>query len=262
MRIRTHSTRQAFGWRYRSKVRWGYQIHAHGHGSAHEVTVTFVNNLDPYDEPLSPELDSIAASTQHIPSGPPPDVGWGPPSHLQRSTEGLAAQGLEALSAAASGDRYTRLHPSMSPADGVGQPSISYQRSNRHLAGRPSTPGREDMPPPISPPVSMTSSNNNLNFILNPTSTMSPPIDPNLHSRFEHHETFFSTGSPVSRHALPDVQPDATVEMEHEIAFLLRHFSETPGKWYVFFTLRSLLAKTLQGWTSSIWKPTSRLTFL
>lgn len=87
------------------------------------------------------------------------------------------------------------------------------------------------MPPPMSPPVSMTSSNNNLNFILNPSAAVPPPIDPNLQSHFEHREAFFSGGTPVSKHLLPEAQSESDIEMEHEIAFLLRHFSELPGHW-------------------------------
>ena len=56
-------------------------------------------------------------------------------------------------------------------------------------------------------------------------------MDPNLRSHFEHREAFFSVGTPVSKQPLPEAQSETGVEMEHEVAFLLRHFSESPGQW-------------------------------
>jgi len=235
MPTRTHSMKVAFGSRCQNKVRrrsskrWSYL-------KAHQSLVTFVDNFDPYAEPSSPELDGTTTSPHQPSLERSHNAVWGMPDHVQRSTGGVAAHGLEALSAAASGDHYSHLRQSVPPHHSMTRRAMSCSASEIHHAGRPPTPRGGDMLPPISPPVSMTSSNNNLNFILNPSSTLSPPIDPNLQSSFEHHDSSFSTGTPGSRQMLPDAHSEASVEMEHEIAFLLRHFSEAPGQWFVITT--------------------------
>lgn len=60
---------------------------------------------------------------------------------------------------------------------------------------------------------------------------MSPPIDTNLQSHFEHREALFAGGTHAANQLLPEAQSGSDVEMEHEVAFLLRHFSESPGQW-------------------------------
>ena len=215
--------KQGTRWEPRN-LQWGYI-------TLTKETVTFVNNFDPYAEPLSPELEGITPSPHPIILDRAQDLVWGRPDQLQRSAEGIAAHGLEALSAAATGNHYTHLQQGIPPRHDVAQPSITYPASDFHHACRPSSPERDNMPPPMSPPISMTSSNNNLDFILNPSSTISPTIDRNLQPHFEHREAFFSSRTPVSKQLLPEVQLESGIEMEHEIAFLLRHFSESPGHW-------------------------------
>ena len=95
---------------------------------------------------------------------------------------------------------------------------------------QPLTPGRDDIQAPISPPLSVTWSSNNLDFILNPASAIASPIDSNLQSRSESSRTSFLNNSIASSPLLQGVKPEA--EIGHEEAFLLRHFSEAPGKWY------------------------------
>ena len=109
--------------------------------------------------------------------------------------------------------------------NGVSQ-SLSTSRSEFRSPTQPQTPGRDGMGPPISPPSSMATSNNNLNFLLNSPSHMSPTIDPNLQGPCSNRATSFSDGPGSSPTELP-------FETRHEIAFLLRYFSETPGQWCV-----------------------------
>lgn len=97
---------------------------------------------------------------------------------------------------------------------------------------QPPTPSQGNMPPPTSPPVSMSSSTNNLTFILNPTSSMTPPIDPNLQSPYGPQDSSYSNETMASQALGQELRPEANVETEHEVAFLLRHFAESPGQWY------------------------------
>lgn len=86
---------------------------------------------------------------------------------------------------------------------------------NFHYIRQTSVPAQS----PVSP-----HSTNNLNFILNPTgpdgTVASPPIDPAL------------TTSPRS---IPEI--DHFPVIDHEVAFLLRHFGETTGQWMDLFDL-------------------------
>lgn len=78
-------------------------------------------------------------------------------------------------------------------------------------------------PPPEQQPSPHAS--NNLNFILNPTgpdrssSVSSSQIDPSL------------------TNSLPPPTPESTAIIDHEEAFLLRHFGETTGQWMDLFDL-------------------------
>ncbi|CAG8981908.1 hypothetical protein HYALB_00009163 [Hymenoscyphus albidus] len=79
------------------------------------------------------------------------------------------------------------------------------------------------LPPPEQQPSPHAS--NNLNFILNPTgpdrssSVASSQIDPNL----------------TNSHSI--APNESTAVDDHEVAFLLRHFGETPGQWMDLFDL-------------------------
>ena len=76
------------------------------------------------------------------------------------------------------------------------------------------------------PSSSTTSINstNNINFLLNPHSSLSPPIDPSLRNPPEQKDTRF-TATP-SRSEAKAEQP---VESDQEVACLLRHFADAPG---------------------------------
>lgn len=80
-------------------------------------------------------------------------------------------------------------------------------------------------PPPEQQPSPHAS--NNLNFILNPTgpdrssSVSSPQIDPNL----------------TNSYSIPPPHSESTAIVDHEEAFLLRHFGETTGQWMDLFDL-------------------------
>ena len=96
---------------------------------------------------------------------------------------------------------------------------------------QPRTPNRDVLGPPVSPPSSVAPLNNNLSFLLNPASHASPAIDPNLQGPFTTTGQPFHNTLASSPSVFQQSQPGPAVETEHEIAFLLRYFSETPGQW-------------------------------
>lgn len=196
------------------------------------VAVTFINTSDPYNDPLSPELDGMSGTpTQSSPSFDHHSNGaWPSTDNIQQSNGMPSTHRLQALSAAA-----TREHLEYMSHNGPHRSSILAHTD--HL--RSPTPSISTMEPPISPPVSI--SNHNINFILNHPAASSPPIDPNLQSPFTPSEEFTHRVS-STRHSqvCPHIETDA--EEAHEIAFLLRHFSEGPGYWMDLFDLGTYFA--------------------
>ena len=193
---------------------------------------------DPYNEPLTPELDRIAASPGQ-PDTLYPEWPLNGAYNQPPNTNAASTHGLEALSAAASGDHYAYAAPQIS----MGRPELPYSSATERTPSmQTSTPPRSGLGP-MSPPISLTSSQNNLNFILNPSSAASPPIDPSLRSPFETMSDPRRKRPASSHSANTDLlAPDPHAETDHEIAFLLRHFSEGPGLWMDLFDLGTYFA--------------------
>ncbi|KAL9632956.1 MAG: hypothetical protein Q9164_004989 [Protoblastenia rupestris] len=78
----------------------------------------------------------------------------------------------------------------------------------------------------VDPLAPTAATNNPLDYILNPPSAESP-IDPSLSSP----DAQSSTAQRRNLGSSPLQMPGVRVESEHEIAYLLRHFSESPGQW-------------------------------
>lgn len=190
-------------------------------GGSDFEAVTFVNTMDPYADPPSPTLDGHLTTPDRASSAQHHDGDWDRESHFHH------AHGLEALSAAATANAYSYL-PS---AGSVARESLPFMEDELPRSLQEATPGQSNMPPPTSPPVSM-SSTNNLTFILNPTSSMTPPIDPNLQSPYGPQGSPYSDETMASQALGQELRPEGNVESEHEVAFLLRHFAESPGQWY------------------------------
>ncbi|KAK5163420.1 hypothetical protein LTR04_002545 [Oleoguttula sp. CCFEE 6159] len=198
--------------------------------------LTFVDNSDPYNQPPSPTLEAFATTMEQAGRHPHgyPGADWpisGPPSHSHNNS---STHGLEALSAAASGDHYSYVPPQAhmmrqdmpySPVEGT--------------SSMPTTTPARSVTDPLSPQASVAPSHN-LRFILNPSSAASTPIDPSLRSPFERMSTYHQRS--VSRGTLIDPQLEEKAVQEHEIAFLLRHFSEGPGQWMDLFDLGTFFA--------------------
>lgn len=190
-------------------------------GRSDVKAVTFVNTVDPYADPPSPTLDGRLTSPDLSSSAQHHEGDWDGESQFHH------AHGLEALSAAATANAYSYL-PSGSS---VARRTLPFMEDELRRSLQEATSGQSDIPPPASPPVSM-SSTNNLTFILNPTSSMTPPIDPNLQSPYGPQRSPYSDETMASQPLGQVLRSEENVEMEHEVAFLLRHFAESPGQWY------------------------------
>ncbi|TKA67000.1 hypothetical protein B0A49_06979 [Cryomyces minteri] len=198
--------------------------------------VTFVDNSDPYNQPPSPALEAFATTMEQAGRHPQgyPGADWpmsGPPSHSHNNS---STHGLEALSAAASGDHYSYVPPQAH----MMRQDIPYSPVEGTSSMPTTTPARS-VTDPLSPQASVAPSHN-LRFILNPSSAASTPIDPSLRSPFERMSTYHQRS--VSRGTLIDPQLEEKAVQEHEIAFLLRHFSEGPGQWMDLFDLGTFFA--------------------
>ena len=186
-------------------------------------SVTFIDNSDPWAE----DMDDIPPSLNE----PNHSTEWSPDTeyHDPAST---AAHGLEALSTAATAGPY-HFFQQASP-DGRETPAgMRFATAASPTIMSPNTPARlSTFHPQNSPPALLPSSaNNNIHFLLNPPSGMTPPIDPSLQSPpVVRHSSSASASSVTPRPKIPQMA-DSMVERDHEIAFLLRHFSEVPGLW-------------------------------
>lgn len=146
---------------------------------------------------------------------------WTMDHQLQDQSAQLHSHGLEALSAAA---LYAPPEANM-----IAQ-RISMNRPHFDSPFESSSPNNEHGPPAIPSPNTVSSSNN-LNFLLNPPDAMDSPIDPSLMSTPGIAIPPPSDGTAVETTHKPRAEGDAG--SEHKVAYLLRHFSESPGKWCV-----------------------------
>ena len=215
---RTLSTRRAYGLISQSKV-------GCSDNSKRRIwlkrLVTFINTSDPYADTPSPDLE-VGPLIPEISPDVQQNYEWelgnrpkSPPMDFHR---------LEALSTAA---LYNTPQ-----ANGVPQ-TVSTSRPSFQNPILPRTPSRDAMEPPVSPPPSLASSGNNLSFLLNPASHISPTIDPNLKGSYSARGSSFSNRPASSPSVLQDSRSITAIETKHEVAFLLRYFSETPGQWCV-----------------------------
>lgn len=215
--IRTLLTRTVCGWMFPNMV-WHLWEILFGVGfsfldGSSTFAVIFVDNSDPYAEDLEASLAEPggAAQTQSANST------WGSSGSRTGDAE---TQRLEALSAVAAHDRfpYSPLAHSVSDTAAYASPS---RRQGAVL-------------PPTSPSMSLSSTSNNTNikFLLNPSHSMSPNIDPSI--QLSDRSTALPTRPAASQRSLSHMShtPDDNAETDFETAFLLRHYSEGPGLWY------------------------------
>lgn len=173
-------------------------------------SVIFVDNSDPY----ATDLESSLAESNALALAQSRNQRWGSDSR----TSDVDSHGMESLSAVASQDRFPYSPHSLPD-------SMSYPSPVRSRASA--------MPPPTSPPLSLSSHNNtNINFLLNPANSLSPPVDPIAHPAGQRSTSLPSRPAIIAAQRSVEVRMDGHAETEFEIAFLMRHYSEGPGLWY------------------------------
>ncbi|KAL8852495.1 MAG: hypothetical protein Q9221_002619 [Calogaya cf. arnoldii] len=179
--------------------------------------ITFVPVLDPYAEPSSPEIeDEVTGHALALELGTERAE-----MCLSQAPAQTHRQGLEELTTAA----Y------LPPEDDVlHQPNLSYP--DEDFIDLPQCPIDEEstsvefshQPQAIPAPAT-----GDLGFILNPSATLSPVVNPA--------ETFHGVADQLQIAPRPSetrkTQLRAGTETSHKTAFLLRHFSEVTGRWYV-----------------------------
>ena len=185
------------------------------------LAVTFYNTSNPYTDPGTPDLEAMISTQVHSPYALENEHQWIIDHQLQNQSGQLHSHGLEALSAAA---LYAPPEANM-----ISQP-ISTNRRHLDSPFESVSPNDEHVPPAIPSPNTVSSSNN-LNFLLNPPDAMDSPIDPSLMSTPSIPVPPSSSGTVTESAQRPYVEGEA--EPEHKVAYLLRQFSESPGKWCV-----------------------------
>ncbi|PLB46035.1 hypothetical protein P170DRAFT_258796 [Aspergillus steynii IBT 23096] len=206
--------------------------------------VIFVDNSDPYADDLEAALGESEAAilaansqTRH----------W---SAQHPSPSDGESHGLETLSTAAVHDRLSyppfsvEQQQALTATDGG---SAFNTVSTTSISSGPSpNPPRSAIPSLASPPISITSSNNNtnnnINFLLNPSSQSLSPDTSTIQHGSERRGSSLTSRSLVARGKPVEQRSDMPVETEHEIAFLLRNFSEAPGLWMDLFDLGTYFA--------------------
>lgn len=186
------------------------------------LSVSFIVNADPEAEadPEKPEatpmyqmgiLENPFASLKTTTSDPPPSRASIHPNGSDNSSATASIEG-----------------PASTPPI---PPSVPLEASDpsTHTSDTLSAQGATAIRSAMSSPSNMiTSNNHHLNHVLNAASA---GLSPSLQSPLESLELPACTSSP---------EPD--VESEHEVAFLLRHFSEGPGQWMDLYDLNSYFA--------------------
>lgn len=216
--------------------------------------LTFVHTSNPYEDEDGEDFGDTSLLSQHSDF----DLGRRDTDFTvsQASYPAYATHGLEALSAVASQDQYSYapVPPTMTPQDPT--PTSLAQAT---LSASPQS-------------AAQNNGNQNLDFILNPSSHLSPAesnIDPRLHIQSPTTATAGpSPASPLhvrtqsfassanngrSRSAKGSSAPHSRRRQQQqwpairdpELAFLLRDFSERPGLWMDIFDLNLFFAATV-----------------
>ncbi|KAJ5908072.1 transcriptional regulator family: Fungal Specific TF [Penicillium taxi] len=181
--------------------------------------VVFVDNSDPYVD----DLEASLAESSAMALAQAQSQRWSSGSGSRASD--TDSHSMDAMSTVVTHDRlpFSPLdHPSVSD-------SVSYPSPNR--------PRSSAMPPPSSPSIALSanSNNTNINFLLNPSQSISPPVDPIMQTSSQRR----TSQPPRHAHALSrgsiDHKVDTKPETDFEVAFLLRHYSKGPGLWMDLF---------------------------
>ncbi|KAF2184749.1 hypothetical protein K469DRAFT_727009 [Zopfia rhizophila CBS 207.26] len=193
--------------------------------------VTFINTSNPYLDPLTPEFDAVSITSMDSPApfDPRASTSWPTSGSIHTATSTPSSTALDALPPAVTSSHYPYLPSETASQTDSLPPSEKVSMLQSPPASAAGTP--------VSPPMSL--SNHHLHSVLTRSSTITPPpIDPHLTSPFDHDHIPRST----PRHSPSCAGVDTVTEQDHEIAFLLRWFSEGPGLWMDLFDLGTYFA--------------------
>ena len=189
--------------------------------------MTFFHTSNPYQDQGPPDSDEAMSSATESPYHIQHENQWNLDHQISGSSLGtpgpLHPHGLEALSAAA---LYTPPQANM-----TSQPVLDHTRD--YEDSYTSLHTYNESGPSSDPPTGPVATNNNLHFLLNPTSNVNSPIDPSLMSPNINEALPTHNGKAPAHIKAQDQGADGEPESEHKVAFLLRHFSESPGQWSV-----------------------------
>jgi hypothetical protein len=185
--------------------------------------VTFINTTNPYLDPLTPEFDAMSAASMDSPAPFEPRSVTSWPTRISTPSsfgpEQYSRSGTSAPSYFTPPDFDTL--PPLETGSMLQSPPMS-------TAGTP-----------ISPQGSI--SNHHFQSMLNNSCMTPPPIDPRLTSQFECKSNRIPRSVSVARQT-PSNGFDHMNEQHHEIAFLMRWFSEGPGYWMDLFDFGTYFA--------------------
>lgn len=190
--------------------------------------VTFINTTNPYLDPSTPEFDnmSVVSMDSSGPFDPRPLAAWrthsnGHSSNAQSVTSTPSTMGID-------------MAPPSVP--------VSYTPELEAVPSLMQSPSTSMLDTPAS--THATLYNRRMNGPVDrPTAATPPPIDPRLNPSYDSSFEHMPRSSPVaSSRPSPHLECDLPRENDHEIAFLLRWFSEGPGHWMDLFDLGSYFA--------------------
>ena len=204
--------------------------------------VVFVDNSDPYVDDLEALHESEAAVLAANANSQAHDWNGAQSRGVRVASVDGETQGLEALSTAATHDRFSYPSLGVDSHQHHQQPmstnSVSPFNPNVEISPTVSSgpSPRSTLLSQASPPVSISSSNtahnnNNINFLLNPSNSLSPPVDPNLQQQSTGRRSSSLTARPGVSRNLTESRPNVQAETDFEVAYLLRHYAEAPGLW-------------------------------
>ncbi|KAF2741281.1 hypothetical protein EJ04DRAFT_1389 [Polyplosphaeria fusca] len=190
--------------------------------------VTFINTSNPYLDPLTPDYDTMSMTSMDSPVSFEPHhsiTSWPSSGHIQTVTSTPSSTGPDMV-------------PTSMP--------LNFFRSDSEpvypQASMIQSPPTSSVGTPISPPVSLV--NHHLNSVMHQSSMTPPPIDPRLGSPlpFDPHPDQIPRSVTASKPTPPSSSADPFPDRDHEVAFLLRWFSEGPGYWMDLFDLGAYFA--------------------
>lgn len=190
-----------------------------------------MDNSDPYNQ----DLDDVPPLPDHDTTLDHDNPAWNIDGVYHSAsadipTHGLPmpTHGLEALSAAASRDEYSAMGPPTTESS-IARSAITYAQNQLTPSSKIPPAKRRRGQKAATPNHGETASNNQIGYLPNPANDTSPPIDPNLHSSINAQDAFLDPALSAQEPA-QGTKTDGPAERDQEVAFLLRHFSETPGQ--------------------------------